>query len=132
MKSDTGFTLGYDKYNWQEHPDHFILADCRSAVDFGEGKKGTPVSQIHPGYQFDRFNRPMRTSRVDEDIDPYRQTRKFCRGRCPHRPLSPNYLTFEFYETGVVRRAFALDFWNRVCYTEKNHPLRNVCNRMIS
>ena len=40
VEKETGFTLGYDKYNWQEHPDHFILADCRSAVDFGEGKKG--------------------------------------------------------------------------------------------
>ncbi len=39
VEKETGFTLGYDKYNWEEHPDHFILADCRGAVDFGEGKK---------------------------------------------------------------------------------------------
>ncbi len=39
VEKETGFTLNYDKYNWQEHPDHFILADCKNAVDFGEGKK---------------------------------------------------------------------------------------------
>ena len=32
--------LGYDKYNWEEHPDHFILGDCQGEVDFGEGMKG--------------------------------------------------------------------------------------------
>ena len=40
VEKETGFTLGYDKYNWDEHPDHFILADCTGPVDFGEGKKG--------------------------------------------------------------------------------------------
>ena len=39
VEKETGFTLGYDKYNWEEHPDHFILADCTHPVDFGEGKK---------------------------------------------------------------------------------------------
>ena len=39
VEKETGFTLNYDKYNWQEHPDHFILKDCTKPVDFGEGKK---------------------------------------------------------------------------------------------
>ncbi len=39
VEKETGFTLGYDKYNWREHPKHFILADCAGPVDFGEGKK---------------------------------------------------------------------------------------------
>lgn len=39
VEKETGFTLGYDKYNWEEHPDHFILEDCKDSVDFGEGKK---------------------------------------------------------------------------------------------
>ena len=40
VEKETGFTLNYDKYNWDEHRDHFILADCPAhAVDFGEGKK---------------------------------------------------------------------------------------------
>ena len=39
VEKETGFTLGYDKYNWEEHPDHFILEDCKEPVDFGEGKK---------------------------------------------------------------------------------------------
>ena len=39
VEKETGMTLNYDKYNWEEHPDHFILADVRDEVDFGEGKK---------------------------------------------------------------------------------------------
>ncbi|MCI8437396.1 MAG: 1,3-beta-galactosyl-N-acetylhexosamine phosphorylase, partial [Lawsonibacter sp.] len=39
VEKETGFTLNYDKYNWEEHRDHFILADCQGEVDFGEGKK---------------------------------------------------------------------------------------------
>lgn len=38
IEKETGITLGYDKYNWEEHRNHFILADCESEVDFGEGK----------------------------------------------------------------------------------------------
>ncbi len=37
VEEETGFTLGYDKYNWDEH-EHFILEDSEE-VDFGEGKK---------------------------------------------------------------------------------------------
>ncbi len=40
VEKETGFTLNYDKYNWEEHPGHFILADNPGEVDFGEGKKG--------------------------------------------------------------------------------------------
>ncbi len=39
VEKETGFTLNYDKYNWDEHPDHFILGDTEGPVDFGEGKK---------------------------------------------------------------------------------------------
>ena len=39
VEKETGFTLGYDKYNWEEHPGHFILADCGGEPDFGEGQK---------------------------------------------------------------------------------------------
>ena len=39
VEKETGFTLNYDKYNWEEHPDHFILKDTTKPVDFGEGKK---------------------------------------------------------------------------------------------
>ncbi len=39
VEKETGFTLNYDKYNWDERPNHFILADCTQNVDFGEGKK---------------------------------------------------------------------------------------------
>lgn len=38
VEEEHGFTLGYDKYNWEEHS-HFILEDVASEMDFGEGKK---------------------------------------------------------------------------------------------
>lgn len=39
VEKETGFTLNYDKYNWEPHPEHFILADAEDEVDFGEGMK---------------------------------------------------------------------------------------------
>ena len=39
VEKETGFTLNYDKYNWNEVNGHFITADCKGDVDFGEGKK---------------------------------------------------------------------------------------------
>lgn len=39
VEKETGFTLNYYKYNWNENSDHFILKDCTKPVDFGEGKK---------------------------------------------------------------------------------------------
>ena len=39
VEKETGFTLNYDKYNWEANADHFILADVAGEVDFGEGKK---------------------------------------------------------------------------------------------
>lgn len=44
VEEERGYTLGYDKYNWDEHT-HFILEDCdkdedgKAVIDFGEGKK---------------------------------------------------------------------------------------------
>ena len=44
VEEERGFTLNYDKYNWEEHS-HFILEDAgkdasgKAVVDFGEGKK---------------------------------------------------------------------------------------------
>ena len=40
VEEETGFTLGYGKFNQQEHPDHFLLEDASEPVNFGEGKKG--------------------------------------------------------------------------------------------
>ena len=39
VEEENGFTLNYDKYNWEAHPDHFILQDADRPIDFGEGKK---------------------------------------------------------------------------------------------
>ena len=39
VEKETGLTLNYDKYNWEEKKEHFILEDVTEAIDFGEGKK---------------------------------------------------------------------------------------------
>ncbi len=39
VEKETGFTLGYDKYNREENRSHFILEDVSGEVDFGEGQK---------------------------------------------------------------------------------------------
>ena len=39
VERENGFDLNKDKYNWEEHRDHFILSDSDGDVDFGEGKK---------------------------------------------------------------------------------------------
>jgi 1,3-beta-galactosyl-N-acetylhexosamine phosphorylase len=38
VEKETGITLNYDKYNWEEQP-HFITEECTKEIDFGEGKK---------------------------------------------------------------------------------------------
>ena len=38
VEEERGFTLGYDKYNWESHA-HFITEDAKGKIDFGEGKK---------------------------------------------------------------------------------------------
>ena len=38
VEKETGFTLNYDKYNWDSHS-HFITEDCAEEVNFREGKK---------------------------------------------------------------------------------------------
>lgn len=39
IEKETGYTLNYDKYNWDMVPSHFITSDCAGTPDFGEGKK---------------------------------------------------------------------------------------------
>ena len=38
VEKETGFTLGYDKYNW-DCKSHFITEDCEDTVDFGDNQK---------------------------------------------------------------------------------------------
>lgn len=38
VEEERGFTLGYDKYNWETHS-HFITQDCLGEIDFGEMQK---------------------------------------------------------------------------------------------
>ena len=44
VEEERGFNLNTDKYNWEEHKDHFILKDTDGTVDFGEGKKNIFVA----------------------------------------------------------------------------------------
>lgn len=39
VERETGFTLNYDKYNWDVQPQHFITEDMTAPMDFGEGQK---------------------------------------------------------------------------------------------
>ncbi len=38
VEMETGFTLNYDKYNWDSQEEHFITRDAGDAIDFGEGQ----------------------------------------------------------------------------------------------
>lgn len=38
VEEERGFTLGYDKYNWETQK-HFIVEDCAGEIDFGESQK---------------------------------------------------------------------------------------------
>ncbi len=38
VEEERGFTLGYDKYNWETHS-HFITEDCKGEIDFGESQR---------------------------------------------------------------------------------------------
>ena len=40
VEKETGFTLGYGKFNWEEHPDHFLLEDCQRARQLRRGQEG--------------------------------------------------------------------------------------------
>lgn len=52
VEEERGFTLGYDKYNWQVHK-HFITEDCEGDIDFGECQRniyaleGTEILSQH-------------------------------------------------------------------------------------
>ncbi|MBR2361656.1 MAG: 1,3-beta-galactosyl-N-acetylhexosamine phosphorylase, partial [Spirochaetaceae bacterium] len=48
VEKENGFTLGYDKYNWEQHS-HFITQDAGDEIDFGEGMKAVyalPEAQV--------------------------------------------------------------------------------------
>ena len=41
VEKETGFTMGYANYHWDENPGHFILPDCTTQDAFGAGTKKT-------------------------------------------------------------------------------------------
>lgn len=56
VEQERGFTLGYDKYNWQEHS-HFITEDVEGELDFGEGKEKYLCAGQRAGVDYKRQER---------------------------------------------------------------------------
>ncbi len=88
VEKETGFTLGYDKYNWTEHPDHFILADTVGAVDFGEGMKSM-------------YALPETSILVQRDKEVQLAVNEFGRGRAVYISGLP----YSFQNTRLLHRA---------------------------
>ena len=88
VEKETGFTLNYDKYNWDEHPDHFILADCTKPVDFGEGKKNI-------------YALPGTEILVQREKEVQMAVHDFGRGRCVYLSGLP----YSFENSRILHRA---------------------------
>ncbi len=88
VEKETGFTLGYDKYNWTEHPDHFILADADGPVDFGEGMKSM-------------YALPEASILVQRDKEVQLAVNEFGRGRAVYISGLP----YSFQNTRLLHRA---------------------------
>ena len=86
VEEETGFTLGYDKYNWDEH-EHFILEDSEE-VDFGEGKKNSEAL-------------PRATSLVQKEKEGHRAVNEFGKGRAVYISGLP----YSFENSRVLYRA---------------------------
>ena len=86
VEEETGFTLGYDKYNWDEH-EHFILEDSEE-VDFGEGKKNI-------------YALPSATILVQKEKEVQMAVNEFGKGRAVYISGLPN----SFENSRVLYRA---------------------------
>ena len=86
VEEETGFTLGYDKYNWDEH-EHFILEDSEE-VDFGEGKKNI-------------YALPSATILVQKEKEVQMAVNKFGKGRAVYISGLP----YSFENSRVLYRA---------------------------
>lgn len=86
VEKETGFTLGYDKYNWQEHG-HFITEDVEGEIDFGEGKKSI--------YALDA------TVLVQRDKEVQLAVNQYGKGRCVYISGLP----YSFANARVLQRA---------------------------
>ena len=86
VEEETGFTLGYDKYNWDEH-EHFILEDSEE-VDFGEGKKNI-------------YALPSATILVQKEKEVQKAVNEFGKGRAVYISGLP----YSFENSRVLYRA---------------------------
>lgn len=88
VEKETGFTLNYDKYNWDENRDHFILKDVKGEVDFGEGKKNI--------YALENAN-----VIIQKDKEVQMATNAFGNGRCVYISGLP----YSFENSRILYRA---------------------------
>ena len=88
VEEERGFNLNTDKYNWDEHKDHFILADTEGHVDFGEGRKNI-------------FALPETTILVQNDQEVQMAVKTFGKGR----GVYISGLPYSFKNSRVLHRA---------------------------
>jgi 1,3-beta-galactosyl-N-acetylhexosamine phosphorylase len=87
VEEERGFTLGYDKYNWEQH-EHFISQDAVEAIDFGEGKKNI-------------YALPGTTIVVQKDKEVQLAVNEYGRGRCVYISGLP----YSFANSRLLHRA---------------------------
>ncbi|SIQ97663.1 1,3-beta-galactosyl-N-acetylhexosamine phosphorylase [Alkalispirochaeta americana] len=88
VEKETGFTLGYDKYNWDQDKAHFIMADSSDLSSFGEGKKGM-------------YALPEATVLVQEDRDVQLAVNSYGQGR----GVYVSGLPYSFENTRLLHRS---------------------------
>ena len=106
VEEETGFTLGYDKYNWDEH-EHFILEDSEE-VDFGEGKKNI-------------YALPSATILVQKEKEVQMAVNEFGKGRAVYISGLP----YSFENSRVLYRAV---LWSTHSEDELNRWFSTNCN----
>ena len=87
VEKETGFTLNYDKYNWEEHS-HFITEDAGDEIDFGEGMKGI-------------YALPGTTVIVQRDKEVQLAVNSYGSGRCVYI----SGLSYSFENNRILHRA---------------------------
>ncbi len=87
VEMETGFTLNYDKYNWEEHS-HFITEDCSEPINFGEGKSSVYALE-------------SATVLVNRNKEVHLAVNEYGRGRCVYMSGLP----YSFENSRLLHRA---------------------------
>ncbi len=107
VEKENGLTLGYDKYNWQEHR-HFITEDARKTIDFGEGMKSI-------------YALPDATILVQRDKEVQLAVNEYGSGRSVYISGLP----YSFENNRLLHRAV---LWSSHCEGELNSWFSSNCN----